>query len=68
MSTIGGGGRLNRKKLEKNEVFLNLQTGNQILMKFDFSRDIVSQSSCFKSRPDLVTRGVGGEPKILENP
>ena len=40
-------------------------------MKFDVWKDIVSQSSSFKSRPDLVTLGgVGGrdgEPKILEN-
>ena len=38
-------------------------------MKFDVWKDIVSQSSFFKSRPDLVTLGeVGvGWPKILEN-
>ena len=30
-------------------------------MKFEFSNDIVSQSSYFKSRPDLMTLGgVGG--------
>ena len=30
-------------------------------MKFDVWKDIVSQSSYFESRPDLVTlRGVGG--------
>jgi len=34
-------------------------------MKFDIKKDIVSQSSYFKSRPDLVTLGgVGrGNPK-----
>ena len=40
-------------------------------MKFDVWKDIVSQSSYFKSRPDLVTSRGGGscreEPKILEN-
>ena len=36
-------------------------------MKFDVWKDIVSQSSYFKSRLHLVTlRGVGGS-KILEN-
>ena len=33
-------------------------------MKFDVWKDIVSQSSYFKSRPDLVTLGgVGGDLK-----
>ena len=43
--------------------------GDGILMKFDVWYDIVSQSSYFKSRPDLMTLGAvgGGEPKILEN-
>ena len=38
-------------------------------MKFEFWKDIVCQSSYFKSRPDVVTSGEvgGGEPKILEN-
>ena len=38
-------------------------------MKFDVWNDIVSQSSYFKSRPDLMTLGGvgGGKPKILEN-
>ena len=38
-------------------------------MKFDVCNDIVSQSSHFKSRPDLLTLGgvERGEPKILEN-
>ena len=38
-------------------------------MKFDVWKDIVSQSSCLKSRLDKGTLGgVGvGEPKILEN-
>ena len=37
-------------------------------MKFDFWKDIVSQSSYFKSRSDLVTLGgVQGGRKILEN-
>ena len=38
-------------------------------MKFNVWNDIVSQSSHFKSRPDLMTlEGVGGgKPKILEN-
>ena len=32
---------------------------DQILMKFDVWKDIVSQSSYFKSRLDLVTLGGG---------
>ena len=40
-------------------------------MKFDVWKDIVSQSSYFKSRPDPVTLGGvgggGGEPRISEN-
>ena len=38
-------------------------------MKFDVWNDIVSQSSYFKSRPDLMTLGGSwrGKPKILEN-
>ena len=53
-------------KLEKVRDF-NLRTGDQILLKFDVWKDIVSQSSCLKSRPDLVTWGELGGPKILEN-
>ena len=43
--------------------------GDWILIKFDVGKDIVSQSSYFKSRPDQVKLGgVGvGKPKILEN-
>ena len=44
--------------------------GDGILMKFDVWNDIVSQSSYFKSWPDLMKLGEleGGEkPKILEN-
>ena len=40
--------------------------GDGILMKFDVWNDIVSQSSYFKSQPDLMTMGGvrgGGEPK-----
>jgi len=56
----GSGGAVNLEKLDKCGVF-NLQTGDGILMKFYILKDIVSQSSHFKSRPDLVTfRGVGG--------
>ena len=38
-------------------------------MKFDVWNDIMSQSSYFKFRLDLMTSGGvgGGEPKILEN-
>ena len=38
-------------------------------MKFEVWKNIVSQSSYFKSRLDPVTLGgiEGGEPKILEN-
>ena len=31
--------------------------GAQILMKFDILKDLMSQNSYFKSRPDLVTLG-----------
>ena len=38
-------------------------------MEFDFWKDIVSQSSYLKSRPDLVTLGgVGGGTSNLGNP
>ena len=38
--------------------------GDGILMKFDVWKDVVSQSSCFKSLPDPVTLGrVGGNLK-----
>ena len=50
-------------KLEK----LNLRTGNQILIKFDVWKDVVSQSSYFRSRSDPVTVVGAGGPKILEN-
>ena len=37
-------------------------------MKFYFWKDIMSQSSYFKSWPDPVkSKSGGGEPKILEN-
>ena len=36
-------------------------------MKFDVWKDILSQSCYFKSRPDVVTLGGVGGPKILEN-
>ena len=38
-----------------------LQIGGRILMKFDIYKEFMSQSSYFKSRPDLLTLGgVGG--------
>ena len=56
------------EKIEKNEEFFYLRMGDRILMKFDFWKDIVSQSSYFKSRSDPVTLGgVWRGPKILEN-
>ena len=36
-------------------------------MKFDTWKDIVSQSSYLKFRPDPVKGKLGVEPKILEN-
>ena len=63
----GSGGPVNSEKIEKIKYF-NLWMGDGILMKFDVWNDIVSQSSYFKSRPDLMTLGeLEGEPKILEN-
>ena len=65
----GGSGRtVKSEKLEKRGTF-NLRTGDWILMTFNVWKDIMSQSSYFKSQPDLVRLGeVGrGGPKILEN-
>ena len=56
----GVGGRLNRKNLKKGGIF-NLRMGNRILMNFDLWKDIVFQSSYFKSRPDQVILGGGLE-------
>ena len=47
----------NSERNRKNEVFL---TGDGILMKFYVWKDIVSQSTYFKSRPDLLKLGGGG--------
>ena len=52
------GGPLIRKKYKNRSIF-NLRTVDQILMKFDVWKDIMSQSCYFKSRPDLVTWGGG---------
>ena len=60
------GGGLILKNQNKLGIF-NLRS-DRILKKFYFWKDIVSQSSNFKSRLDLVTLGgVGRETKILEN-
>ena len=55
-------------KNQKNSGIFNLRTGDRILMKFDIYK-IFSQSSYFKSRPDLLTLGRvgGGKPEILQN-
>ena len=54
---LGGG---NSEKIEKMR-FFNLRRSDRILMTFDIWKNIVSQSSYFKSRPDQVTLGeVGG--------
>ena len=53
----GAGGGGNSEKLEKNEVFLTYERSNRILMKFDIWKDIVSQNSYCKSRPNPVTFG-----------
>ena len=37
-------------------------------MKFDIPKELMSQSSYFKSRPDLFTLGeLEGKPEIFEN-
>ena len=36
-------------------------------MKFEARKDIVSQTSYIKSKPDLDKFGGGAEPKISEN-
>ena len=45
---VGWGGVVNSEKLEKC-LFFNLRRSNRILMKFDVRKDILSQSSYFKS-------------------
>ena len=58
---LGGGLGLIQKKWKKL-VICNLRRSDRILMKFVFWKDIVSWSSYFKSRSDLVTfGGVGGD-------
>ena len=61
-------GSVNLEKLEKMSVF-NIRTGDRILMKFEIEKELMSQSSYFKSRPGLLTLGrVGwGKSEILEN-
>ena len=44
------------RKIEKMK-FFNLRPGDGILMKFDVWKDIMSQSSYIKSRPDPVDIG-----------
>ena len=46
------------KKSEKMRDF-NFRTGYWVLMKFEFWKNIMSQSSYFKSRPDLVKEKFG---------
>ena len=57
LGELGGGGRLILNKLEKIGIF-NLRRSDQILMKFEVWKDIVSQSSCFKFR--LGSGDIGG--------
>ena len=52
------------EKFEIRGIF-SLRRNDVILMKFDVWKDIVSQSTYLKSRPDPVT--FGGGPKVLEN-
>ena len=47
-------------KRENWGIFI-LRIDDRILMKFDFWKEFMAQSSYFKSRPDLLTLGgVGG--------
>ena len=56
---VGETGILGKRE---NWVIFILRMDDRILMKFDFYRKFMSQSSYFKSRPDLSTLGgVGGE-------
>ena len=50
----------------ENWVIFILRIGDWILMKFDIEKESMSQSSYFKSRPDLLTLGEF-EGEILEN-
>ena len=54
--SLGGLEGGNVEKLEKLGIF-NLRTGDRILVKFHIYKDIMSQSSCVKSRLDPVTLG-----------
>ena len=54
--SLGEFGGLILNKLEKCGIF-NLRRSDRILMKFEVWKDIVSQSSYFKFRLDLVTLG-----------
>ena len=51
---VWGDGKIG--KIRKKGIF-SLRTSDQILMKFDAAKNIVFQSSYFKSRPDQVTLG-----------
>ena len=48
----------------KNWGIFNLRSGDQILTKFDISKELMSQSSYFKFRSDLLT--LGGNRKSLK--
>ena len=52
-----GGERINSEKLLKG--IFNLRRSDRMLLKFDVWKDIMSQSSYFKSRPDPVKRKLG---------
>ena len=52
-------------KCENWGIFI-LRIGDRILMNFDILKEFMSQSSYFKSRPDLLTSGEL-EGEILEN-
>ena len=63
--SMGELGVVNSEKFEKLRHF-NLRTNDRILMKFDIQKELMSQSSYFKSRPDVLTLG-DLEGEILEN-
>ena len=62
-STIWGAG--GRGKIEKIEIILTYERGDRILMKFDIKKNLVSESSYFKSRTyDIDIGGVGGGNRL----
>ena len=63
--SLGELGGVNSKKQKKLGIF-DLRKSDRILMKFQIQKDLETQISYFKSRPDPVSLGGGVVPEILE--